>query len=118
MRTIWAKFRVGQHVRISKMTFKKGDEQNFSREIFRINKVIKRKPRRVYEPEDLNKIPIKGQLYQEEVCPVRITKQTTYKIEKIFDKSFRSGIQEYLVRWQRYDNNFASWILASSLNNI
>ena len=42
--TIRAKFRVGQHVRISKenMKFKKGAEQNFSQEIFRNNKVIKK----------------------------------------------------------------------------
>ena len=57
VRTIRATFRVGQHVRIikEKMKLKKGVEQNFSQEIFRINKVIKRTPRPVYELEDLNK---------------------------------------------------------------
>jgi len=41
VRTIRARFKVGQHVRISKekMKFEKGAEENFSREIFRINKV-------------------------------------------------------------------------------
>jgi len=38
-----------------KIKFAKGAEQNFSQEIIRINKVIKRKPRPVYELEDLNK---------------------------------------------------------------
>jgi hypothetical protein len=58
---------VGQHVRISKekMKFTKGAEQNFSREIFRNNKFIKRITRPVYEPEDLNKALIEGQIYQE-----------------------------------------------------
>jgi hypothetical protein len=39
-----AKFKVGQHVRISKekMKFTKGAEENYSREIFRNNKVIKK----------------------------------------------------------------------------
>ena len=54
------KFHVGQHVRISKekMKFAKALEQNFSTEIFRISKIIYRKPRPVYEQEDLNKTPI------------------------------------------------------------
>jgi len=56
------KFSVGQHVRISKekMKFAKSDEQTFSTEIFRITKVIERRPRPVYELEDLNNTPIKG----------------------------------------------------------
>jgi len=42
VRVAKAKFRVGQHVRISKdkMKFAKGAEQNFSTVIFRIAKVI------------------------------------------------------------------------------
>jgi len=46
VRTTEAKFTVGQNVRISKekMKFTKGAEENFSRQIFRINKVIKRIP--------------------------------------------------------------------------
>jgi len=61
------KFSVGQHVHITKekMKFAKGGEQNFSTEVFRITKVIKRRPRHVYELEDLNKTPIEGQFYEE-----------------------------------------------------
>jgi len=46
VRSVRDKLRVGQHVRISKekMKFAKGAEQNFSQEIFRITKVIKRTP--------------------------------------------------------------------------
>ena len=57
VRSVRAKLRVGQHVRISKekMKFAKGAEQNFSQEIFRITNVIKRTRRPVYELEDLKK---------------------------------------------------------------
>ena len=46
-----SKFRVRQHVRISKeeMNFAKGAEQNFNTEIFRIAKVIDRRPRPLLE---------------------------------------------------------------------
>ena len=49
VRTVGARFRARQHVRIckEKMKFAKGSEQNFSTEIFRIAKVIRRIPRPV-----------------------------------------------------------------------
>ena len=49
------KFNVGQHDRISKekMKFAKVSKQNYTVEIFRIIKVIRRTPRPVYELEDL-----------------------------------------------------------------
>jgi hypothetical protein len=120
VRTVRARFKIGQHVRISKekKKFKIGAEENFSREIFRIYKAIKMTPRPVYELEDLNKTPIEGQFYQEEQTPVRITKQTVYKIDKILDKRVRRGSREYLVLWQGYGKEFDSWIPASSVKNI
>ena len=114
-----AKFRVEQHVRISKekMNFAKVAEQNFSTEIFRIVKLIDRIQRAVYEL-DLNGTPIDGQFYQEELTPVRITSRTTYKINKILDERVRRGTREYLVRWRGYCRDFDSWVPASSVTNI
>ena len=111
IRVTKVKFNVGQHVRISKekMKFAKGGEQTFSTEIFRITKVVERKPRPVYELEDLNKTPIGGQFYAEE---------TTYKIDKILEKRVRRGIREYLVRCKGYGKDFDSWIPASSVKDI
>ena len=80
------KVRVGQHVRISKEDeFCQSRRAQFSTEIFRITKAIDRRPRAVYELEDLNCTPIDNQFYQEELTPVRITSRTTYKINKIVD---------------------------------
>ena len=79
IRVAKVKFTVGEHVRISKekMKFAKRGEQNFSTEIFRITEVIEKRLRPVYELEDLNKTPIEGQFYVEELTPVRISKGTT-----------------------------------------
>jgi hypothetical protein len=55
-----------------------------------------------YVLEDLNKTPIDGQFYAEELTPVRISKSTTYKIDKILDRRVRRGSLEYLVKWKGY----------------
>jgi dTDP-glucose pyrophosphorylase len=91
---------VGQHVLISKkkMKFAEVGEQNYTMEVFRIIKVIRRKPRPVYELEDLNQKLIKGQFYNEELTLVRNTKRTTFKTDKILDTRVRRGIREYVVR--------------------
>jgi hypothetical protein len=120
VRVVKPKYRVNQHVRISKekMRFAKASESNFSTEIFRISKVISGRPRPLYELHDLNDTPIDGQFYQEELVPVRISKQTVYKIDKIMGRRTRKGIREVLVSWKGYPPSFNSWIRASSVKNI
>jgi len=58
VRVAKATFCVEEHVRISneKMKFAKSAEQNFSTEIFRIAKVIERRPRPIYELKDVQSI--------------------------------------------------------------
>jgi len=100
------------------MKFAKSSEHTFSTEIFRTTKVIERRPRPVYELVDFNKTPIEGQFYADELTPVRISKGTTYKIDKILDKLVRRDIKEFLVRWKGYSKDFDSWIPASSAKEI
>ena len=100
IRSAAVRFSVGQHVRISKekLKFAKGGEQNYTTEIFRISKVVRRAPRPVYELQDLLGKHVDGQFYAEELSPVLITKSTTYAIDKILGTRGRGDSLEYLVR--------------------
>ena len=72
----------------------------------------------MFELEDLRGREIEGQFYSEELVPVRVTKQTTYKIDKILDKRVRRGILEYLVRWRGYGADFDSCVPATDIQSV
>ena len=78
---------------------------------------MRRIPRPVYELQDLLGKHIDGQFYAEELSPVRITKKTTYAIDKILRKREKRGIIEYLVRWRGYGPAFDSWTKESSVKH-
>jgi len=117
VRVAKAQFHVGQHVCIckEKLKFAKNVLQNFSTEIFRIAKLIERRPRLLYELEALNGTPIEDQFYQEELTRVRVTSRSVSQIDKILNKRVRRGILEYLVRWRGHSKDFDSWVPASSV---
>jgi hypothetical protein len=109
---------VGQHVRISKkVKFAKGGEQNYTTEILKVRKVVHRTTRPVFELEDLRDQELEGQFYTEELVPVSITKQSTYKIDKILNKRVRRDRLQYLVRWKGYSADFDSRVPAGEIQS-
>ena len=98
------KFKVGDHVRISKYTniFAKGYAPNWSEEDFVIKKVKNTVPWR-YVINDLNGEKIIGIFYDKEL---QKTNQKELRREKVIKKK---GDKLY-VKWKGYDNSFSSWI--------
>ena len=82
------------------MKFAKGYEQNFSKEIFRVVKVVPRVPQPVYELSDLEDRPIQGQFYNYEFVIVVVSPQTQFGIDKIQRTCFRNGIKQHFVKWK------------------
>jgi hypothetical protein len=50
--------------------------------------------------------------------PVRISSETTYKIDKILVKGVRRSFREYLFRWRGYSRDFETWVPAFSVKDI
>ena len=98
------KFKVGDHVRISKYKniFAKGYVPNWSEEVFIINKIKNTVPW-TYAISDLNGEEITGSFYEKELLK---TSQKEFRIEKVLK---RNGDKLY-VKYKGYDNRFNSWI--------
>ena len=103
------KFKVGDHVRISKNKniFAKGYMPNWSEEVFVIEKV-KNTILWTYVINDLNNEEIIGTFYEKEL---QKTNHEEFRIEKVIR---RKGDKLY-VKWKGYDNSFNSWIDKANL---
>lgn len=100
-----SKFKVGDRVRISKQKalFEKGYTPNWSNEQFIIVKVQGTDPV-TYILEDMEKQPIRGAFYKEELQKTRY--EDVYLIEKVIRRS--KG--RCYVKWWGFDSKFNSWI--------
>ena len=98
------KFKVGDHVRISKYknVFAKGYVPNWSEEVSIVNKIKNTVPW-TYTISELNSEQIIGSFYEKDL---EKTNQKEFRIEKVLK---RKGDQLY-VKWKGYDNSFNSWI--------
>ena len=105
------KFKVGDHVRISKYKniFAKEYTSNWTEEIFVI-KQIKNTVPWTYVICDLNGVEIIGSFCENEL---QKTNQKEFRIEKAIKKR---GNKLY-IKWKRYNNSFNSWIGKKDLTN-
>jgi hypothetical protein len=104
------KFKVNEHVRISKtrLAFKKGYLPSWSEEIFIVSAQIPTDPV-TYEVVDSNGEKLKGKFYEPELQKI-VKEDDVYKIEKVLKTRKRGSKTQYLVKWKGYSDNFNSWV--------
>ena len=99
----------GDFVRISKTrkTFQRGYLPYWTREIFKINRVIVGTSPVTYTLEDYGGELLNGSFYEKELQ--KVDPPDYYDIEEILDTRKRRGAMEYLVKWRGYPSSFNSW---------
>jgi len=109
-------FGIGDKVRVSyaRKPFKRGYQQNWSDEIFLVDKRIGSLPPR-YRLVDLQLEPIKGSFYAQELQDAH--DDGLYKVEKVLRYRTKEGKRQALVTWLNYPSKFDSWIDADQLQD-
>lgn len=99
----------GDKVRISihKRQFEKGTTQNWSEEVFKIDRVLTQSKPVVYKLKDLMDEDLDGSFYREQL---QKTDQEIYRIDKVLRKRRLNGSNQSLVRWSGFPDKFDSWI--------
>jgi hypothetical protein len=114
-----SKFNVGDTVKISeyKHKFAKGYRPNWTFEMFKVKKVVRRNPI-VYIIEDLEGEEIKGLWYSEELQRVSSDESTTFRIEEILKTRGTGAKKQVFVKWQGYPSKFNSWVFSKDLQDL
>ena len=97
------KFKIGDHVRISKYKniFAKGYAPNWSEEVFIVNEINNTVPW-TYVISDMNGEDITGSFYEKEL---QRTNQQIFRIEKIIKRKDN----KLYAKLKGYDDSFNSW---------
>ena len=98
-----------------KNLFRKGYEQNWSKELFIVQKALPGSPP-YYRLKDLSGEPIMGTFYEKEL-QLSIKDNEIYEIDSILKKRKRRGRAEFLVSWLGYPEKYNFWITEKDLIN-
>ena len=112
-------FKVGDVVRISKVRgpFAKGYEQNYTEEFFTISACIPRQPP-VYRLSDYDGDVIEGVFYEKELQKIIVSKNKSFKVEKILGQKKQGKSTLVLVKWLGWPSKFNSYIDKKTLLDL
>ena len=108
-------FKVDDFVRLSKIkkTFEKGYTPNWTREIFKIDKIKATVPVS-YKIKDLNNEELTGSFYEQELQKIENFDET-FDIDQIIKTKVVNKKTQYFVSWKGYPASFNSWVPKESI---
>ena len=104
------RFSVGDHVRTTmhRQAFDRGYTEQWTREIFVIDRVFSWESPVVYSLKDLAGEAVLGTYYEKELQKVKAPE--TFVIEEVLRSRGRGARREHLVKWLGYPPSFNSWV--------
>ncbi|XP_071129909.1 uncharacterized protein [Mytilus edulis] len=106
------KFKINDMMRIThgNMIFKRSYDEQFTREIFKVNKRFRMQNIPQYRIIDLLNQEIRGNMYESEMQKIDKNEDALWFIEKKIRKRKRNGEIQYLVKFDGFDSRFNQWI--------
>ena len=91
--------------------FARGYDRTYSKEIFKIIKVLNHLPITMFTLSDVNDKEIDGNFYPEELS---VVKGNLFKVEKVIKRRSLNGVRQLFVKREGYPDNFKIWIREDS----
>ena len=112
-------FKVGDHVRISKVksVFEKGYLPNWTEELFTVSNINRKKSPIMYKLKDYNGEEIEGSFYRHEIQKV-IHDDDVFLVEKVLRTQKRGNEKWCLVKWHGYPSTMNSWVRQSDIASL
>ncbi len=109
------RFKIGDTVRIShlRQPFNREYDERWTSEYFVVDTRGKKQNIAFYTLKDILEDDVEGTFYESELTEVKVTDDTTYRIETVI----RRRGQNALVKWLGWPKKFNSWIPLTSLEN-
>ncbi|XP_021342733.1 uncharacterized protein LOC110443076 [Mizuhopecten yessoensis] len=114
------RFKLDSLVRIShlKQLFKRAYQQQWSSEIFKVNKRFLRQGIPQYQLIDFLNEPITGNFYQSELQRVDKDENALWYIEEKVKKRKRAGQIEWLVKFEGWPSKYNQWIAEKDIRDV
>jgi predicted CopG family antitoxin len=107
-------------VRLShlKHIFRRGYNQQFTGEVFKIAKRFHLQGIPLYKVKDFNDELIEGDFYEADLQKVKKEEDSLWLIEKIIKNRRRKGVEEVLVKFESWPSKFNQWIKKSDVIDL
>jgi Integrase core domain/Chromo (CHRromatin Organisation MOdifier) domain len=111
---------LGEKVRLSKLNhpFKKGYLPNWSEETYEVTSAFNKPQQPMYQVRDELGGKKEPRLYPAEIQVVKVTPNSTYRVEKILSRKVIDGLLQYKIKWVGLPASFNSWIPATDVLNL
>ena len=101
-----------------KHVFRRGYNQQFTGEVFKIAKRFHLQGIPMYKVRDFHEELIEGDFYEADLQKVDKDKDSLWLVEKIIKKRRRKGVTEIFVKFESWPDKFNQWIKESDIIDL